>query len=194
MDSSRTSTYRPVKIIEASRISPARLALVQFLLVAIILTALFQLAQLSLFYQPAIVERAVNQNRLVVDIPPMRGALLDRYGQGLAINLRVPSIYAVPRLLTKEEKQTLTRQLAEALSLSPSYIRERLERNKAFVWIKRRASTEEAKKVEAIGQQGLGILHEYKRFYPHGQLLANVIGFTNVDNQGLEGIERLLYH
>lgn len=137
-------------------------------------------------------ERATNQHRLVVDMPPLRGNIMDRNGQGLAINLQVPSVYAVPRLLNEKEKSELTRELAQALSLSHSFVRERLHRNKSFIWIKRRVSTEEAKKIEDWGHPALRILYEYKRFYPHGPLLANVLGFTNVDNEGLEGIERMV--
>ena len=144
-----------------------------------------------LFHHSSLVERAASQFRLAVDIPPLRGAILDRHGRGLAINLKTPSIYAVPRLLSPEEKESLTEELTRSLSLSHSFVRERLERKKAFVWIKRRVSIEEAKKIEALSHPDLGILYEYKRFYPHGQLLANVLGFTNVDNQGIEGIEKM---
>lgn len=136
-------------------------------------------------------EKAVSQYRLAVEIPPLRGAILDRHDRGLAINLKVPSVYAVPRLLSSEEKASLAQELANTLSLSHSFVRERLERNKAFVWIKRRVRVEEARKIEGLSHPALGILYEYKRFYPHGQLLANVLGFTNVDNRGIEGIEKM---
>jgi len=155
------------------------------------LTISFQILQLTLFHHSSLVERATSQYRLAVEIPPLRGAILDRQGRGLAINLKVPSVYAVPRLLSSGEKASLAQELASTLSLSHSFVRERLARNKAFVWIKRRVSVEEAKKIDSLGHPALGILYEYKRFYPHGQLLANVLGFTNVDNQGIEGIERM---
>ncbi len=187
MDSSRTSAHRTVK---ANRISPERFALVQFFLFAVLLTLLFQTAQLSIFYRSSLVERAASQHRLVIDIPPIRGSIQDRNGQGLAVNLTVPSIYAVPRLLTQKEKSKLVSELSHTLSLSPDFIQERLNRNKSFVWLKRRASIEEAKKVGALENSALGILQEHRRFYPHGQLLANVLGFTDVDNRGIEGIER----
>ena len=116
---------------------------------------------------------------------------MDRNGKGLAINLKVPSIYAVPRLLRTKDKELLIQRLADALSIPRSFVSERLKRDKSFVWIKRRTTNEEAKKVEKLANQGLGILYEYKRFYPHGPLASNLIGFTNVDNPGIEGIERM---
>lgn len=146
--------------------------------------------QLTVFQHSSLVERAASQYRLAVEIPPLRGAILDRNGRGLAINLKVPSIYAASRLLSPEEKESLAGELASALSLSRSFVRERLQRNKGFVWIKRRVTVDEAKKIEALGSPALGILYEYKRFYPHGQLLANILGFTDVDNRGIEGLER----
>ncbi|MBI4115899.1 MAG: penicillin-binding protein 2 [Candidatus Omnitrophica bacterium] len=177
---------------KSGRISPERTRFLRFFLLSVFLIVSYQITQLSLFHNSPLVERAMQQYRLVVDIPPLRGAIQDRNGQGLAINLRVPSLYAVPRILKAEEKEDLSRQIAELLSLSHSFVRERLNRDKSFVWIKRRITIEEAKKIEALGHHALGILYEYKRFYPHGQLLANLLGFTNVDGQGLEGIERMV--
>lgn len=159
---------------------------------ALFLTLSFQVFQLSILHNSDLVDRAASQYRLTIEIPPLRGAILDRHGKGLAINLKVPSVYVVPRLLRSKEKESLIAQLAEALSLSTSYVRERLERDKSFVWLKRRIPPEEAKKIEKWKNPAVGILYEYKRFYPHGTLLANLLGFTNVDNQGIEGIERMV--
>ncbi len=128
---------------------------------------------------------------MVIEVPPLRGEVLDRNGEGLAINLKVPSIYAIPRILEEEEKRELILGLGDRLSLTPTFLRERLDRNKAFVWLKRRVSAEEAKRVAELKHPALGIMYEHKRFYPHGELFANVLGFTNVDNQGIEGIERI---
>lgn len=187
MDSSRSGPYRTVA---GSRISPERFRLIRFFFFSVFLVIFFQIIQLSLLHQSSLVERAASQYRLVVEIPPLRGAILDRHGESLAINLRVPSVYAVPRILNAEEKEKLREELADALSLSPAYVGERLDRKKAFVWIKRRVTTDEAKRIEALHHPGVSFLYEYKRFYPHGRLLANVLGFTNVDNEGLEGVER----
>ncbi len=189
MDSSRSSTHRSIKPV---RVSPERLNLLQFFFFLIFLTLLFQVLQLTIFYRSPLLKRAQNQHRLTVDIPPLRGQVLDRSGQGLAINLKVPSIYAVPRIVRKEEKGPLAEELAGLLSLSRSFVDERLARDKAFIWLKRRVTTEEAEKITALNHPALGILYEYKRFYPHGTLLANLLGFTNVDSQGIEGIERMM--
>lgn len=190
MDSSRSGSHG--SIIKTTRISPERFWLVEFLLLIIFLAILFQISQLSLFHHAAFVNLAKKQHRLVVDIPALRGAILDRKGHAFATSLKTPSIYAVPRLIPEKEKDTLAGKLSDILSVSHPRVRELLGRDKSFVWIKRRVSSEEAKKIEAFKTSALGIDYEYKRFYPDGQLLANVLGFTNVDTQGIEGIERTL--
>lgn len=194
MDSSRSSSYRSIRsgyFPAAVRLSPQRLSFIQLFILIILLALLFQIIQLSLFYQSPLLERATSQHRLIVDIPPVRGAIQDRQGQDLAIDLKVPSIFAVPRILKASEKSELEGKLAEVLLLSQPFVHERLGRDKAFVWLKRRASIDEMDKIEKLKNPSLGILYEYKRFYPHGKLLANVLGFTNVDNQGIEGIEKM---
>jgi cell division protein FtsI (penicillin-binding protein 3) len=189
VDSSRSGPHRSVKPV---RVSPERLKFLQLFCLLIFLTLLFQLLQLTIFYRAPLLRRAEGQHRLTIEIPPLRGQILDRNGQGLAINLKVPSIYAIPRILKEEEKETLSQDVAEALSLSRTFVTERLARDKAFVWLKRRVTTEEQQKIEMLNHPALGILYEYKRFYPHGTLLANLLGFTNVDSQGIEGIEKML--
>ncbi len=187
MDPNRPGPYGTVR---ATRISESRFWLVQILLVLGLLTLLFQMVQLSLLHHSTLAEFAKKQHRLVIDIPPLRGAILDRNGHALATNLKIPSIYAAPRILGEEERESVAAELVRLLSLSPSKVRSLVGRDKAFVWIKRRVSSEEAKRVEALGHPALGIVYEYKRFYPDGPLLANVLGFTNVDTKGIEGIER----
>ena len=123
-------------------------------------TLLFQITQLSLFYQSSLHARAASQYRLITEIPPLRGEIQDRNGQGLAINLKVPSVYAIPRLLSDEQKDSLSQELSRILSLSRSFVRERLKRDKAFVWIKRRVTPEEAKKIEALSHSAVGIQYE----------------------------------
>lgn len=191
MDSNRPGPYRRIGKFGSARVSLERLGFIQFFTLLIFLTLAFQIVQLSLFYNTSLHTRAASQYRLITEIPPLRGEIQDRNGQGLAVNLKVPSVYAIPRLLNAAEKESLSGDLSRILSLSRSFVRERLDRDKAFIWIKRRVSAEEAKKIETLNNTAVGIQYEYKRFYPHTQLLANLLGFTNVDNRGIEGIEKV---
>ncbi len=151
----------------------------------------YQLVQLTIIRQKSLEEAAHKQHNMTIQVPALRGPILDREGKELATNLKLPSIYAVPRILTDEQKEELIGQLSSILNLSNEQLREKLDRPKAFVWLKRQATLEEAKKIHELNSRALGVIDEYKRFYPQGDLLAQVIGFTNVDTQGIEGVELL---
>lgn len=152
----------------------------------------YQLVQLMVIRRPALLELADKQHLLTVDIPPLRGQILDRSGKELATNLKVPSIYAVPRVLSKEDRGALVEKLSPILKLDKAFLQDRIFRDKAFIWLKRRTNYEEAEKVRALHSPALGIEKEYRRFYPQGDLLSHVLGFTNVDAEGLEGMELYL--
>jgi len=152
----------------------------------------YQLLQLCVIRRPALLAQAEKQHNLKIEIPAVRGPILDRNGKELATSLKVPSIYAVPRILETSEKKNLAALLAKTLGVDQTVVFKKLEKDKAFVWIKRRVSFEEAEKIRHLNHPAVGILEEYKRFYPQGDLLSHILGFVNVDNSGLEGIERAL--
>jgi cell division protein FtsI (penicillin-binding protein 3) len=172
-----------------SSISPRRFWMANGLIVCLFAVVLYQLFQLSIFRRPALLELADRQHLLRVEISPLRGEILDANGKELATNLKVPSIYAVPRLIPKAEKEKLSEKLAAILALDKKFILERISRDKAFVWLKRRTHYDEAEKIRALHSPALGIVKEYRRFYPQGDLLSHVLGFTNIDTHGIEGVE-----
>ena len=170
----------------------------RFLIINVAIICLFlligaQLLRLTLLNQHALVEFAEHQHNLVIEIPAERGLILDRNLKEFATNLKVPSIYAVPRVIPKRDRTKLAAEISRILGLNHSYIQDRLSRDKAFIWLKRRVSIKEADAIRALKNQALGITYEHKRFYPHGELLANVIGFCDVDTSGVDGLE-LMYN
>lgn len=177
------------KIKMTASVSPRRFWFVQGSVALLFFVIVYQLVQLTWIRQPALQQVAEKQHHLTVVIPPLRGAILDRKGRELATNLKLPSVYAVPRVLDADMRQKLAASLAEALNLKKDFVLERLSRDKSFVWLKRKVSADEATKVKAIGHPALGIIEEYRRFYPQGDLLSQVLGFSNIDNKGIEGIE-----
>lgn len=173
---------------------PASVSLRRFwflnLVIGIVFCVLtYQFVQLTVLRQPALKAVAQRQHTLTIDLPPFRGAILDARGKELATNLKVPSVYAVPRLLTEENRKTVAREVSNLLGVDYDFALERLSRDKSFVWIRRRVTHEEAKKIRELKLPSLGIIEDYQRFYPQGDLLAQVLGFTNIDNEGLEGLE-----
>ncbi len=176
----------------ATSLSQKRYWIATAFVAVLFLLVIYQLLQLTVFHRPALLNLANKQHLLKVDDPPFRGEILDRKGREFATNLRVPSVYAVPKLIDKEELPQLIKKVSKILKLDKDYVSERLNRNKSFVWLKRRVPFEEAEEIQKLKSIGLGILDEPKRFYPQSDLLAQVLGFTDVDNAGLEGIELAL--
>jgi cell division protein FtsI (penicillin-binding protein 3) len=124
----------------------------------------------------------------VVEMPASRGPVKDRQGHPLAVSTPVESIWAVPEDFDADEAKL--RALARALAMSPEEIRQKVaQKDKQFAWLKRQISPEQAVKVMALGVPGVFQQREYRRFYPAGEVMAHVVGFTGIDNSGQEGIE-----
>jgi len=116
-----------------------------------------------------------------------RGDIIDASGYPLAISVYKYSIFADPRKVTDPDTESL--KLSSILSMPQSEIKDLLTRDKHFVWIKRRVDDYVIGKVKESSLPGIYVKKEYARAYPEGMLASQVIGFVNVDNIGLEGIE-----
>ena len=172
--------------------SPRRFWTIIAVLVVLFSLVIYQIIQLTITRRPALLEMADKQHNLSIKVPPLRGAILDRHGRELATNLKVPSIFAIPRMMSRDQKTKVARTLAPILGMEEKSIDEKLERDKSFVWLKRRVTFTVEDKIRSLELSGVGVMDEYRRFYPQGDLLSHIIGFTNIDNDGLEGIE--LHH
>ncbi len=171
-------------------LSPRRFWFLYITLFILFGLVVYQIFQLTCYHQSSLLAIAHRQQYLAIETPPVRGLITDRNGKEFVTNLKIPSIYAVPRIMKDEDREKFARELSTILSLDRKSITDKLSRDKSFVWIKRRVSAEEANGVKRLQSPALGILDEYKRFYPQGGMLAQVLGFSNVDNQGVEGLER----
>jgi cell division protein FtsI (penicillin-binding protein 3) len=127
-------------------------------------------------------------------IPAHRGSLTDRYGEPLAVSTPVDTIYANP----KELKSSLDRlgELAAALQQDDEGLARRIMANldRDFVYLERRVAPAKAQEVLALGLPGIGTVREYKRYYPAGEVTGHVVGFTDVDDRGQEGLEAEFDH
>ena len=127
-----------------------------------------------------------------LELPANRGRILDRNGMILASSVPAPSIWAIPEDvdLSKEQLQ----QLAGLLDMPAAELSKKLDQDdKTFVWIKRQVDADTAKKIADLNLKGIYQRKEYKRQYPEGEAAAHVVGFTNVEDNGQEGVE-LLYN
>mgnify|MGYP000998782177 CR=1 FL=1 len=120
-----------------------------------------------------------------------RPDLLDRNGETLATDVRVMSIFAEPRRIIDKDEATelLTAVLPD---VDARELREKLGSRKGFVWVKREVTPKQQQEVYRLGLPGVGFWPENKRVYPNGPLAAHVLGFTNVDNQGIAGMEKYI--
>ncbi len=123
-----------------------------------------------------------------ITLLPSRGVIYDRNRIELALSVQVDSVYARPNQI-RHKAQTAAR-LAPILSEKNQSILKALNRPEPFVWLKRQVGPEVAKAVRALKVEGLGVVPENRRFYPHRHLAAHLLGFAGLDAQGLEGLEK----
>ena len=122
-------------------------------------------------------------------ITATRPPILDRNGLEMAVDIRVPSLYAEPRRIIDVEEAV--RELRTVLpDIEEDWLRDRLTGDQGFVWVKRELTPAIQDAVMRLGIPGIDFITESKRFYPGMNEAAHILGSTNVDNQGIAGIER----
>lgn len=122
-------------------------------------------------------------------ITATRPPILDRNGLEMAVDIRVPSLFAEPRRII--DVQEAVRKLRTVLpDLSADWLRERLTGEQGFVWVQRELSPAIQERVMRLGIPGIDFITESKRFYPGMNEASHILGSTNIDNRGIAGIER----
>ena len=122
-----------------------------------------------------------------LDLSASRGRITDRNGVILAASVPTPSLWAIPKDLEATPAQRAA--LARLLGMTPKELSARLATSPNFVWLRRQVDEELAAQVQALRVKGVHQVREYKRKYPEGEAAAHVVGFTNVEDRGQEGIE-----
>ena len=124
-------------------------------------------------------------------IATARPDIVDRNGEILATDVKVPSLFGEPRrIIDKDEAiELLTATLPD---LDTAEVRDRLSSKKGFVWLKREITPQQQLEIHRLGVPGIGFLRENKRVYPTGAEVAHLIGLVNIDNQGIAGMEKWL--
>ena len=122
-----------------------------------------------------------------LDLPAVRGKILDRNGEVMATSLPVKAIWAVPDSVNSSPEKH--QRLAQLLDISSQELKKKLESDSNFVYLKRQVEIEAVDQVLALDIPGIHTKPEYKRFYPAGQVAAHVLGFTSVEDKGQEGME-----
>ncbi len=151
---------------------------------AIVLARVFSLQVLD---RPRLSQIAEKQHTAEIHLAPRRGTIYDRRMQELAVSLDVDSIYARPGEIGS--RNLAATRLSAALGLDEDTLLRKLEGKSPFVWVKRRVTPGEAEATRALHIEGVGFFKEGRRYYPHRNLAAQVLGFVGVDGQGLEAVE-----
>ena len=123
-----------------------------------------------------------------------RGTITDRNGEPLAISTPVDSVWANPQELAPAVDDVP--QLARALGLDPQQLMRRITRSmdKEFLYLKRHLSPDQAQQVLALKLPGVNVQREYRRYYPAGEVTGHLVGFTDIDDEGQEGLELAFNH
>ena len=152
------------------------------------MTAIFgRVAYLQLFCHSEYLSHAARQQRRTIEIYPKRGIVYDRNMNPLAMSVPVQSAFAVPVEL--KDRALAARLLSGVLGKSAEEIRENLDSGSPFVWIKRKLPPAKAEAIDSLNLKGIYLQEENQRYYPKRELGSHVLGFVDVDEKGLGGIE-----
>ena len=171
----------------ASRTPPWR---VKFLIGAIGLgfaVLIGRAAWIQIIHNDFYLQQGASRYERRIALPASRGRIVDRHGELLASSVPSPSLWAIPKdlVVTPDELQAL----AKLIDMRPQDLKKRLGSNPNFVWLRRQVPDDVAQKVAALKIKGVHELRESRRQYPEGEAAAHIVGFTNIEDEGQEGIE-----
>lgn len=170
---------------------PHRFAVVSIFLFLGLAYSIGFLIFIQIFRSDYLSNLAQRQHEHSIVLEPRRGTIYDRNLRALAINLPVYSVYANPRAMRQQrDEDEAVGQLSGILQADPKLVRDKLGKDKYFVWIARKVPQEVYLRIKDLKLPGIGFIKESKRFYPNQVLASHLIGFAGMDNNGLDGLER----
>jgi len=155
--------------------------------IIIFLTLIYRLYQIQIVEGSKLSELARREHIFSYVLNGQRGVIFDRNLKKLAVNVDSKSLFAMPYKVDNPDEMAKT--LSDKLDLKYQDLRTLLEKEKYFVWIKRKLSQESYDEIQKMELEGLDFVTESTRYYPKEFLAANLLGFVGIDNQGLEGLE-----
>ncbi len=181
--------YFKIKSLRSADLPPIswRLWIIIFFLVIIFLALIGRLIYLTILNRNFLIKQGQARMLRVEDIPAFRGIITDRNGQPLAVSTPVDSIWINPNLFHPGQEQL--RALSHFLNLSPEIIQQQTKNDHSFVYLKRSIPPDLANQIINLKIPGLYTQRSYKRFYPQGEVTAHLVGLTDVDDHGQEGLE-----
>jgi cell division protein FtsI (penicillin-binding protein 3) len=151
------------------------------------LVLLGRAAWIQIVHNDFYLQQGANRYERSIELPANRGRILDRHGELLASSVPALSLWAIPKDFEASPEQA--RQLAKLINMSPQELRKRLGDNPNFVWLRRQLDDNAVRQIMALGLKGIHQIKESRRQYPEGEAAAHIVGFTNIEDKGAEGIE-----
>jgi cell division protein FtsI (penicillin-binding protein 3) len=147
-----------------------------------------RLVYLQIFRYGTFEQRAQHQQQRTEEVSARRGIIYDRYGNQLAMSINVDSIFAIPSEMPKPASTMSL--LARITKQDPRELNARCEASKSFCWVARKPDPDISERIRSLNLRGIYFQKESKRYYPKGDLAAQVLGYVGMDDKGLSGIER----
>ena len=169
--------------------SKTRLKVALAVAVVLVTTLTIRLGYLQIYKGDDLRKGALEQWTKSIDIKPKRGVIYDRKGSRLAVSVNAFTVWAYPADIKDPEKTALT--IAEILDMDVDLIYEKITKKQSSEKIKQWITTEEANVLRQQRLSGISVVDDNKRYYPNGNFASHILGFTNIDNVGLTGIERI---
>ena len=173
--------------VNGARNAASRLLIVAGVAVLWMSAVLGRLGYLQLFRHSEYLTRAQRQQQHTIEITPKRGSIFDRNGHPLAMSIPVDSAFAVPAEMS--DQPLAARLLSGVLGIPRDVLEERLASSRSFVWIARKLPPDKKEAVEELSLKGVYFQKENQRIYPKRDLAAHVVGFVNLDEKGIGGLE-----
>jgi cell division protein FtsI (penicillin-binding protein 3) len=173
--------------VTGDRSAASRLLIVAGMAVLWMSAVFGRLGFLQLFHHAEYLARAQRQQQHTIEITPKRGSIFDRNGRPLAMSIPADSAFAVPSEIV--DQPLAARLLSGVLGIPRDVLEARLASSHSFVWISRKLPPDKKEAVEALSLKGVYFQKENQRIYPKRELAAHVLGFVNLDEKGIGGIE-----
>lgn len=165
-----------------------RLFTIWSLLVVAVAGLIWRLVDLNIINRPFLLQQSQARILRKITVPAYRGMILDRLGSPLAVSTPVDSAWINPPLFNPTAAQLSA--LAKIIKLPTTFIQHRTkDKKRQFIYLKRELSPNLSEALKKLNIKGLFFQREYKRFYPEGKISSHVVGLTNIDDQGQEGLE-----
>lgn len=169
----------------------ARLSIVAAFFLLLLAIIIWRMVDLTVLHRQFLQGQGNARSLRIVDIPAYRGMITDRNGAPLAISTPVESVWINPKEFSSDKEQFMS--LAKYLHLTPKELSRKIvnaqKDNREFLYLQRQLPPALAKSIKRLKIPGVNFQREFKRYYPDSDSISQLIGFTNVDDQGLEGIE-----